>query len=55
MELDQIKKICKESNCKGECIFNEGPYKCYLEDSPNNWDLEEIERRLKNYGKEKEN
>lgn len=55
MELDQIKNICDENIMCHKCpLFDDDYYQCMLVSSPANWELEEIERRLKNYG-EKEN
>lgn len=47
-----INKICKESDCNTDCIFNIGKCRCLLCNCPINWDIEEIKRRLnKKYGK----
>lgn len=53
MELDQIKQICKTHDC-GCCPLTDKDGFCMLEDPIYEWDLEEIKRRLEDYGK-KEN
>lgn len=52
MEMKEIKYICQLHMC-GYCPFyDQDDMLCLIEMSPIEWDLEEIERRLKNYGKE---
>lgn len=53
MEMEEIKYICQIHMC-GYCPFwDKDCMLCTIETTPIEWDLEEIERRLKNYGKEK--
>jgi hypothetical protein len=54
MEIEEIKFMCNIHMC-GYCpLYDEEEYECMLDHCPNNWDLEEIERRLENYGKKEE-
>lgn len=39
--LNKIKKICDKMNCE-ECIFNKN--KCILQNQPNWWELEKVEK-----------
>lgn len=55
MELDQICKICNDNVvCQMCSLYDTDNFRCTLYFNPNNWDIEEIKRRLENYGK-KEN
>ena len=60
MDLKRIHELCIEKMCircplfkyEGAKLSNKA-CDCLLLDVPANWDVEEIERRLDNYGKEK--
>ena len=51
MELIKLKDVCFQNQCI-TCPLYDDECECMLEHCPIKWDLEEIERRLKNYGKE---
>lgn len=65
MELKKIRDVCCKTDCidcpfydVSETIGPEGPFdtsECLFFSIPQQWNLNKIERRLKNYGKEKEN
>lgn len=55
MELINIKDVCFQNKCITCPLYDDEECECMLEDCPIKWDLEEIERRLKNYGKKEEN
>lgn len=55
MELEEITNICREHECINCPIYEYELEECIVEHIPSTWDLEEIERRLKNYGKKETN
>lgn len=54
MEMKQIKEICHKHTCEKCPLYDQDYWDCLIEMSPIEWDLDEIERRVENYGK-KEN
>ena len=50
MEIEKIVNICLKNECINCPIYEDELEECMLEHIPLTWDLEEIERRLKNYG-----
>lgn len=56
MEIDKIVNVCKETECDNCPLFYYELDNCILdEEVPCRWDLEEIERRMKNYGEKEKN
>lgn len=63
MEIKDIIKFCEDNMCincpfydVSETIGPEGPFdtsECLFFSIPQQWNLNKIERRMKNYGKEK--
>lgn len=53
MEMERIIDFCKDHKC-GKCpLYDQDYWECVVRTIPLEWDIEDIERRLENYGKEK--
>lgn len=53
MEISKIVTICRNVECIDCPIYDVELCECMVEHIPQAWNSEEIERRLKKYGKEK--